>query len=176
MHGTFSGQGLQRVTLVGEGTPIDAGEFEIPISGSGSNCSFNLTVTESSTPTCSLPNNTAEIASVGDLSFNSIHGSAPLGQYVMEANASGGDLKFEFFGPDRPAPGVYQITTQGNTGPGKVLVTAVAANVSWQSTTGLVFVTDVNGKLNIVMCDIAMSGSLGGPSFNTTVSANITEQ
>ena len=82
----------------------------------------------------------------------------------------------EFAVPVQPAPGLYHIqSVAGTFDPGDVRVSFVNSSIYWQSNTGDVYVTVANGKVTAVFCNVSFSGSLGGPSYTTIVSAKITE-
>lgn len=175
--GNFTSTGTQTITLTGTGTPTTAGANVIPFTAGSSSCSFTITVNANANlPSCNPVNNTAEFSSIADITFTFVHGAASGGSYTIIGNGNNGDVTMEFADAVQPLPGVYHIQSiAGTFNSGDVRVSFVNSNIYWQSNTGNLYVTVANGKVTAVFCNVSFSGSLGGPSFTTVVSAKVTE-
>ena len=178
-NGNFTTTGAQTIVLAGNGTPTDVGDISFPIQAGNTDCSFSIPVIGSGTPSCSPADNTADFSGLNsfNLTYVAHDPNSSYGGYTITANGNGGDIDLTFRGPNQPPPGVYHVV---GTGQGSklddVAINAVAGNIWWQSSSGNVYVTINNGKVTAIMCDVPFSGSLGGPSFNTKVTARITEK
>jgi hypothetical protein len=175
--GNFTSTGIQTITLSGSGTPTTAGPNLIPFTAGISTCSFIITVNaDPNNPSCNPTNNTAEFSNIADITFTFVSGSAGGGSYTMTGNGNNGDVTIEFAGAAEPVPGVYNIQSiAGSFNQRDVRVSFVNSSIYWQSNTGKLYVTVANGKVTAVFCNVSFSGSLGGPSYSTVVSAKVTE-
>ena len=176
--GTFTTTGNQTIVLVGAGTPKDVGSIAFPIVTANSNCTFYIPVITSGAAPCSPANNTADFSGVSSDSYSSVFHDAnsSFGGYTITANGSKTGISLQFPGPKAPTPGIYHVKPVGGARAiDDVAVYAVASNVLWQSSQGNVYVTVKNGKVNAVICAVSFTGSLGGPSFTTKLTASITE-
>lgn len=175
--GTFVTAGSQTITLQGSGTPVTAGDNTIPVTA-GSSCSFIISVgNDPSAPPCNPDNNTADLSGVNSIAFYAVSGAASGGSYTITGNGTGGDVTMEFFGAFQPSTGIYRIqSVAGDFSTGDVHVSFVATDIYWQSSEGSVYVTVANGKVTAVICNVAFTGSLGGPAFHTNANAKITEE
>lgn len=177
--GTFTTTGAQTIVLTGSGTPTDVGSIAFPIIAGSSDCTFYIPVIAAGTAPCNPVNNTAEYSSLGTISFSFVahDANSSYGGYTITANGNGGDITMQFPGPDAPTPGVYHVKPVGLArAVDDVAIFAVAGNIGWQSSDGNVYVTINNGKVTAVMCNVPFSGSLGGPSYTTKITAKITER
>jgi hypothetical protein len=175
--GTFSATGAQSINLSGSGTPAQTGSFDFPFSTGTADCNFIVPVIGAGTATCNPADNTADFSSVGTVSFYSVAHDPNAGGYTITANGMGGDLSLQFAGTAQPKAGVYHVKPVGGASAvDDVAVYAVAGSILWQSSQGNVYVTVTNNKVTAVICDVPFSGSLGGPSFTTKITAKITEK
>lgn len=175
--GTFSATGAQTIILSGTGTPTQTGSFEYPFSTGTADCNFFVPVIGGGAATCNPAENTADFSSVGTINFYSVAHDPNAGGYTITANGMGGDLSLQFAGTAQPKAGVYHVKQVGGASAvDDVAVYAVAGSVLWQSSQGNVYVTVTNNKVTAVICDVPFSGSLGGPSFTTKITAKITEK
>jgi hypothetical protein len=55
-----------------------------------------------------------------------------------------------------------------------VLITSLYSSIYFQARPGKVYVSHVNGKLQVTFCSLTLSGSLGGPTYTTTATGRIT--
>lgn len=174
--GNFTATGVQSITLTGSGTPATAGASSVPFTAGSSSCSFSITVVANPSPSCNPANNTAEFSSIADIAFTFVSGAPYGGAYKIVGNGSNGDVTLEFAGATQPTPGVYTIEPYaGDFNTGDVRVSFVNSSIYWQCSTGTVTVTVASGKVTAVFCNVSFSGSLGGPTYTTIVSAKITE-
>jgi hypothetical protein len=130
-------------------------------------------------PPCNPTNNTVTFstAGIGPISLYSTTTVTGGGSYQIVGNGQGGDITLEFAGTTQPKPGVY--TIQGQAGSflsGDVRVSLVSSSIYWQSNTGKVYVSIVNGKVVATFCSVSFSGSLGGPTYTTLASGKLTEK
>ena len=176
--GNFPATGLQSITLEATGTPAATGTTNFPVSTGTSNCNFTIQVDSLSAP-CNPGNNTAtfSVAGIGPISFYGNTTTPSGGSYKIVANGQGGDLTMEFAGLDQPAPGIYSIQPIGGSfTTGDVRVSMVASSIYWQSNSGQLYVSALNGKLVTTFCNVSFSGSLGGPTYTTLASAKVTQE
>ena len=177
--GNFTTTGVQNIVLTGSGTPNVSGVINFPIQAGNTQCSFNIPVIESGTPSCSPADNSADFSGVNTFNFYYVahDPTSSFGGYTIKADGNGGGIELTFAGPNAPTPGVYHVVGIGQVSKiDDVALYAVASNVLWQSSSGNVYVTVNNGKVTAVMCSVPASGSLGGPSFTTKITAKMTEQ
>jgi hypothetical protein len=176
--GTFSTTGSQTITLQGTGKPIAYGNTDFPVTAGSSSCSFSVMVDTIGAPPCNPANNTITFstAGIGPISLYGTTTVASGGSYQIVGNGQGGDITLEFAGTTQPKPGVY--TIQGQSGSfltGDVRVSLVSSSIYWQSNTGKVYVTLVNGRVVATFCNVSFSGSLEGPTYTTLASGKVTE-
>jgi len=177
--GTFTTIGMQTIVLSGSGTPTDVGYIAFPITGGASDCTFFIPVIAPGTAPCNPADNTADFSSLNAFNFYFVahEPTSSYGGYTITGNGNGGDITLTFIGPNAPTPGVYHVTGTGQArAVDDVAVNATAGNIWWQSSQGNVYVTVNNGKVTAVMCNVPFTGSLGGPSFKTNVTARMTER
>jgi Beta-propeller domains of methanol dehydrogenase type len=177
--GNFTTTGAQNIVLTGSGTPTSSGVINFPIQAGNTECSFNIPVIESGTPSCTPADNSADFSGVNTFNFYYVahDPTSSFGGYTIKADGNGGGIELTFAGPKAPTPGVYHVVGIGQVSKiDDVALYAVASNVLWQSSSGNVYVTVNNGKVTAVMCSVPASGSLGGPSFTTKITAKMTEQ
>jgi hypothetical protein len=179
--GNFQGTGSETITLQGSGTPVQSGTFVLPVTVGTSACGFEVEIENVPTPSCTPDSNTASLSGVATMTFpTGVSGQSFGGNYRMTGNASNGDLRLEFAGPNRPAPGIYRIVPfSGSMLAGEVQISFTASSIFWQTNnaTGNVFVTvNAAGKATATFCDVPFIGTLGGPSFNSTGSGKVTER
>lgn len=175
--GTFAFPGLQSITLQASGKPLAGGTTTFPISSGGSNCSFSVAVDDLPVAPCNPTNNSVAFSTAGitDFTFTSVYTTVS-DTYNLTGNGSGGDIELTFAGNNPPVEGVYDIRpVAGSIGPKEVSVYLVASDILWQASSGKLYVSKVNGKVVATFCDVPFSGTLGGPSFNTNVTAKMTQ-
>lgn len=182
---TFSGKdtfdllGPQTITLQGTGTPAAYGNTVFPISSSGTTCSFALLVDTVANAPCTPTNNsvTFSTAGIGNFSFTTTQTQVINSNWRLGGGSIGGDIHFEFPGTTPPIAGTYRVQpVSGSMQQGDVQVYLVASSILWQASSGTAYVSVNGGKVSVTMCNVPFSGSLGGPSFNTQVSAKVTQQ
>ncbi|HET6994569.1 MAG TPA: hypothetical protein VFI06_06290, partial [Chitinophagaceae bacterium] len=69
-----------------------------------------------------------------------------------------------------------QLFTQSDGNYNKVFITTVKSSIYWASHPGqTVYVSHVNGKLQVRFCGLTLSGSNGGTGFTTLASGNVVQ-
>ena len=177
--GTFTATGTQTIVLIGSGTPTDVGSIAFPITAGVTDCTFYIPVIAAGTAPCNPANNTSDFSGVTSDTYSYVahDPNSSYGGYTITANGNNSDISLQFPGPKAPTPGIYHVKPVGGVNAvDDVAVYTVASSVWWQSSQGNVYVTVNNGKVTAVMCDVPFSGSLGGPSFTTKLTAKITEK
>lgn len=178
--GSFSGTGKQTIILQGSGKPVLAESSRFDVLLGNTECSFYVPVINGGTAPCSPDSNTARFSGVATINFYYVGynpSASAWNGYTIDANGSGGDISLQFAGSAQPKPGIYHVKQVGGArAVDDVAVYAVAGSILWQSSTGDVYVTVKNGKVTAVLCDIPFSGSLGGPSYQTKITAKFTER
>jgi hypothetical protein len=176
--GMFSSTGTQTITLEGSGTPTNSGATNFPVTAGSSNCSFPVSVDTIPVAPCNPTNNsvTFSVAGIGDFAISYVS-TTVTDSYTITGNGNNGDLRLTFAGSTPPAEGVYNILpVAGSISAKDVSVYLVASNILWQANSGKLYVSKVNGKVVATICEVSFSGSLGGPSYNTKVTAKMTER
>jgi hypothetical protein len=133
------------------------------------------------TPSCTIANNNINYSNMGDDVFGGIYKSidATFSLLKLSGSTSGADIVI-LFHPywklnNEPEDGIYTTTNvpsfNGNFN--KVYIRTVKNSISWAShESQTVYVSHVNGKLQVRYCNLQMSGS-NGTSFTTTASGNV---
>jgi hypothetical protein len=137
------------------------------------------------TPPCTLTNNTATFNNLGGQTFSYSSFGNSLGAYEIIANGSNGDLRIQmasaYWTNHELEDGIYYTTTYGTLGYDsdfdKIHISDVNSSIRWTAAPDhKVYVSHVNGKIRISFCDIPFTGSLGGPSYTTKISAQVTQR
>lgn len=136
------------------------------------------------TPPCTIPNNTCNNTLVTSETYSSITRgiSSSYGVLSLSASTSGGDIKFLFhphWNTVEPEDGIYYTTNIPTFDPvnpdfNKVFFTMTKSSIYWATWADqTVYVSHINGKLQVRFCDLNMNGSLGGPVYTNKSSANL---
>ena len=103
-----------------------------------------------------------------------------MGDYEITGNSAAGDITFTlsaYWLTHEPEDGIYHTTSSPSidyANIDNVLISDVNESIYWVAEPDKpVYISHVNGKLQITFCSINFSGSLGGPLYTTTVSAKI---
>ena len=137
-------------------------------------------------PPCTATLNTATYSLLFDDTFTSIDKSWDPGYGVLTLNASGNGVDLDIiFHPHwntiEPEDGIYYTTNvptfdQVDPEYNKVFASTVKQSIYWSTHADQpVYVSHVNGKLQVRYCNINMSG-YNGTSYFTTATANVLEQ
>lgn len=138
-------------------------------------------------PSCSITNNSTTFNNLADDSYNSVQKmiESSLSLKVLDANGPSMANMRVYFHPRwrtaEPEDGIYTtintpLFDQIDNNYNKVFVTTTKQGIywaCWESQT--VYVSHVNGKLQVRFCELNMSGSNGGSSFTTKASGNLVE-
>ena len=134
---------------------------------------------------CSPANNMISFSSIPNISFGST-------SYVFDANwncknlsgyyASGYpdfNIYFDYYwNTKEPEDGEYSISntiTFDDNNPYSVFIASTYSSIYFSAnSTGKVYVSHVNGKLQVTFCNISLSGTLGGPSYTTSATGKMT--
>lgn len=133
------------------------------------------------TPPCTVANNTTDYNNQFDDTYTSVTKTIDAGTSLKKLYATGpnGVNLTIFFHPQwnntEPEDGIYTtvntLSFSGNYN--KVFVTTTKSSIYWSSREGYnVYVSHVNGKLQVRFCNLSMGGS-NGTSFTTIASGNV---
>jgi hypothetical protein len=133
------------------------------------------------TPSCTVAANTTTYSNMFDNTYYYRYKGidAGTGTLSLTANGTNGDLSI-FFHPHwktvEPEDGIYNTVTNFDQVDGnynKVIVSTVTQSIYWLAAPNAeVYVSHVNGKLQVRFCGLPMSGS-NGTTYNTNASCNI---
>lgn len=136
------------------------------------------------TAPCSPANNTVTFSSIPDISPATVSWgfNTSWNRKLLGARGAYGYPDFNiyfntYWDNKEPEDGEYSITDMSSTGqypPYTVYISSLYSNIFFQASSGKIYVTHVNGKLRATFCNVPLSGSLGGPSYNTTASGTLT--
>lgn len=133
------------------------------------------------TPSCTVAANTTTYSNLFDNTYSyRFKGiDASYGTLSLTGSGSTGDLKILFhpyWKTKEPEDGIYTTTIsfgQTDANYNKVIVSTVTQSIYWLAAPDKeVYVSHLNGKLQVRFCSLPMSGS-NGTSFNTSASCNI---
>jgi hypothetical protein len=136
------------------------------------------------TPACTIPNNTCNNSLVSSETYSSITRGidASYGVLSLSASTAGGDIRF-LFHPHwkfvEPEDGIYETINSPTFDPvnpeyNKVFFTITKSSIYWASWADqTVYVSHLNGKLQVRFCNLNLNGSLGGPVYTNKSSANL---
>lgn len=132
------------------------------------------------TPACTIANNTCNNTILTSETYSSItRVNSPLS---LSASSSQGDLKVIFhpyWNNKEPEDGIYKTTNIPTFDPvnpdfNKVFFTMTKISIYWASWADQdVYVSHVNGKLQIRFCSLNLNGSNGSNSYTNKASANL---
>jgi hypothetical protein len=134
-------------------------------------------------PGCSLTNNNATFSSLGVQSFSFVtYGPGPSGDYEIVGNSSNGDLNINmspYWSTHPLEDGIYYTTSDPlpqDSDIDRIFIADVNTNIYWIAESDKpVYISHVGGKARLSFCNISFSGTLGGPEYYTTVSAQISQ-
>jgi hypothetical protein len=134
------------------------------------------------TPSCSLTNNVVTFDGLPDQDFTSgVSLDLPAGDYTLEGSSDAGDITIilnPYWLNSQPADGVYQTTSIQSfdyTNIGQIFISDVNSDIYFVAAPNKpVYVSHVNGKLQISFCDINFSGDNGQQSFTVSTSGRVT--
>lgn len=170
--GEFTTTGLQTITLRGSGKPVATGVSEIRLVSGSNYCVVPIKVDTVAVAPCNPSNN--NISGLVSSSFYSVSGREFGGSYQITANGSSCDLRFEFASTAVPKSGAYRIKPLASDFyTGDVRVSLVALSIFFQSSDGVVYVNNVNGKITVTFCNVRFSGTNGTNSYSSTASARV---
>lgn len=137
-------------------------------------------------PSCNTSSNTADYSNMGTDAFNSITKRVESTYSNKALIAYGGAANLSIYFHPRwrdlePEDGIYQTYDVTVFDPidnnyNKVFITTTKNSIYWSSNANQsVYVSHVNGKLQVRFCNLQMGGN-NGSSFTTFVSGNLLEQ
>lgn len=135
---------------------------------------------------CSPTNNTISFSSIPGISFGaaSWEFNNTWNRKLLRGYQSYGypdlNVYFHYYWNSRePEDGEYSISSSITTSDGdayQVYITSLYGGIYFQSHPGKVYVKHVNGKIQVTICSLTLSGSNGGTSATTTVTGRLTAQ
>lgn len=136
-------------------------------------------------PACSIANNTCTFNNLGDDSYTTVHKRIESTYSLKSLEGSGpGSNIIIYFHPfwvnAEPEDGIYTTTNvpsfgQTDNNYNKVFVTTTKSSIYWASHEDQdVYVSHVNGKLQVRFCNLSMGG-YNGTSYTTIASGNVVE-
>lgn len=143
----------------------------------------DINLTQGSPP-CSVSNNTCTFNNMGNDSYSSIQKLYdPTTQFLtLQGRGTNTlDINFHHYWKSRePEDGIYETINVPSFGIGgnynKVFISTIKSNVHFASQENQkVYVSHVNGKLQVRFCSISMGG-YNGISFTTVASGNLIQQ
>jgi len=189
MHGnspnTISGNGYVYINYAEKS---DEGWYYLNVSypdcASHNDSVYISIINKPATAPCNSANNTVTFSSIPNISpatvtwsYNSIWN-----RRVLAAKGAYGYPDFNiyfntYWDTKEPEDGEYTVTTMSATDefpPYTVYISSLYSSVFFQAGSGKVYVSHVNGKLRVTFCNMPLSGSTGGPSFNVTATGTLT--
>lgn len=139
------------------------------------------------TPPCTLVNNKATFSGsviLANQTFGFMTwGEAPVGDnYQVVANGTNGDMTMymsPYWLTHDFEDGIYYTTTDpfpDYNEYDKIFISDVNGSIYWACEANKpVYVSHVGGKVRISFCNISFSGSMGGPTYTTIISAQLTQ-
>jgi hypothetical protein len=135
------------------------------------------------TAPCSPAANTVSFSSIPNINVSSTTFGldADFNCKKLYADYGGGypdfSIYFEFYWNDKePEDGAYDISntiTFDDNNPYSVFISSLYSSVYFQADPGKVYVSHVNGKLQVTFCNITLSGDLGSAPYTTTATGNL---
>lgn len=135
---------------------------------------------------CSPANNAISFSSLPSISFSaaSWEFNNTWNRKLLRGYQSFGypdlNVYFHYYWNNRePEDGEYSISESITTSDGdayQVYITSLYSGIYFQSHPGKVYVKHVNGKIQVTICNLTLSGSNGGLSATTTVEGKLTAQ
>lgn len=170
--GEFSTKGLHTIALKGSGKPLTAGLSHIRLDAGLNYCTILIHVDTIAVAPCTPSDNS--ISGLGSGTFYSVSRREFGGSYQVKAFGNSADLSFEFANATVPKSGAYRIKPLASDFyTGDVRVSLVALSIWFQSSEGVVYVDNVNGKLTVTFCDVRFLGTNGISTYNSTASARV---
>jgi len=136
------------------------------------------------TAPCIPTNNTVTFSSIPDISPATVDWSynTTWNRRVLAADGAYGYPDFNiyfntFWDTTEPEDGEYSVTTMSATNeypPYTVYISSLYSGIFFQAGSGKVYVSHVNGKLQVTFCAVSLTGSDGSSSFTTTASGMLT--
>lgn len=87
------------------------------------------------------------------------------------------DVYFEsYWNNTEPEDGAYTISTDiafPENDPYTVFIACNYEDIYFESQPGTVYVTHVNGKLQVTFCNLTLTGNFGNDNYSTTAEGNI---
>lgn len=140
---------------------------------------------EQGTAPCSPTANSVGYSNLADDNFSYVSKGVETTYGLLALQASGGGNLTVYFHPEwrsmEPEDGIYNTTNtplfdQVDANFNKVFVTTTKQSIYWSSHEGQqVYVSHVNGKLQVKFCSLNMGG-YNGYSFTTSASGNVIEK
>jgi len=142
-------------------------------------------INKPATAACSPANNTVSFSSIPNISFSSTSFAYDPNWNCKNLNGyySSGypdfNIYFDYYWNSKePEDGEYSISntiTFDDNNPYSVFIASTYSSVYFSAgSSGKVYVSHVNGKLQVTFCNISLSGTLGGPAFTTTATGKMT--
>lgn len=140
---------------------------------------------EQGTPSCNAAANTVGYSNLADDNFSYVSKRVESTYGLLSLEGSGNGNIYIYFHPGwrtkEPEDGIYTTTNvplfdQVDNNYNKVFISTVKESIYWSSHGGQqVFVSHINGKLQVRFCSLNMGG-YNGMSFTTSASGNVIEK
>jgi len=141
-------------------------------------------INKPTTAPCNPTNNTVSFSAIPNISFSSItwawdpnSNCRSLYGYYADGYPDF-DIYFNFYWDTiEPEDGAYSISNTisfDDNNPYSVFIASTYSSVYFEAGPGTVYVSHVNGKLRVTFCNLSLSGDLGGPSYTTTATGQLT--
>lgn len=161
--GKFNNPGVQSIILTASGTPTTAGAIDLTLKINNVECTTELTVNDApppTSPTCNINTGTVLYASLSSTFSSALTWTTSTGTnsgFFATSNASQA-ISISFNGTDKPAAGIYKITSSAIPEVGTASVMYMISSTETDvATEGYVYVTINNNKRTIAFCDIGLS-------------------
>jgi hypothetical protein len=165
-------------------TTAEAGEYRVQLIDYEGCVAYEgstiVEVTEAPTASCNIANNTStsSVAGVGDYTFNYRSFSGGGNFYFAsgsEVTPGGHFMRFAFLGGEQPLPGIYYSGGYFGLEYNKVGLYIETGTYQFVANPNQkVYVTKVNGKLEIKFCSLIFNNPMN-PSNPLTISASLTQ-
>jgi hypothetical protein len=139
-------------------------------------------INDTASAPCAPATNSVTFSSIPNISFTTSWGLDPdFNCRNLSASVAPGypdfNVYFDFYwNTVEPEDGPYTISstiTFDDNNPYSVFIASTYSSIYFQADPGTVYVSHVNGKLQVTFCNLNLEGDLGSTAYNTTATGNL---